>query len=459
MSDAVLRVENLTVAYGPVNAVRDVSFEIAPGEIVALVGRSGAGKSSIISAIMDLLPAEAAVQGSVRVLGRSPREVNDGSWRNRMVALVPQNPFSWFNPMVRIGKQLSEVVRSDGVTSRAAAKRRVEDVLVSVGLTDVARVKRARPEALSGGMRQRAAIGASLIHQPPLLLADEPTSALDPESQRHVLELLRACRGRLQAVLLVTHEASVVEELADRVLYIEDGALVSEPSRRSSRLLERPPVADGSELVVAHAIAVSHPGKVITSGLDLSIAAGESVALTGESGSGKSTLCRALAGLHALDAGVVTIDAVDLHRADRPTRAKLVQLVHQDVRGSLDGRLHVRRTLELPLRSLGLFRGEENERIEWALDVAGVHSSLRDRRCSALSGGEAQRVALARALAIGPRTLLLDEPFSALDLETRDDIIQRLVALQDETAMAIVVVLHNLDVVHGFAHRTISLDG
>jgi peptide/nickel transport system ATP-binding protein len=346
MTARVLDVVDLSITYDGIAAVRDVSFHIDAGEVVALIGRSGAGKSSIISAIMDLLPPHAVVGGSFHVSGHTRADVDGGMWRNRMVGLVPQNPFSWFNPMIRLHKQLAETMGSDYARDRRERRRHADALLRQVGFVDTKRIARARPHELSGGMRQRAAIAAALTHRPPLVLADEPTSALDPESQSQILELLAECRAFGQAVLLVSHEAAVVERLANRVLYLDNGVLVDEMARNTLELTSRPSIMDEVVVMQARRLAVSYPHVPIVHDFDFGIRRGETVALVGESGSGKSTLCRIFGGFGSPEVGEVVFDGTPVQMLSRRDRANMVQTVFQDVRGSLDSRLTARRCVE-----------------------------------------------------------------------------------------------------------------
>jgi peptide/nickel transport system ATP-binding protein len=456
-NNPALRIQDLTVRYGGQVAVDGVTLEVAAGEIVALVGRSGAGKSSLIMAVMDLLPSNAHVSGDVVVAGERRHDVVGSRWRNHKVGLIPQNPFSWFNPMVRLRRQLAEVLRTDGSLSRTDVKSKSAELLQHVGLNDIAQVGRSRPDELSGGMRQRVAIAAALAHHPPLLLADEPTSALDPGSQAQILELLAACRTSGQGVLLVSHDDSVVQRLADRVLYLVEGRFVDAPERVVPHVPLRRPVQ--SELVAFEArdLSVGHDNRPLVHQFDLVVHAGETVALVGESGAGKSTLCAAFAGLSSPLSGTVRVSGVALREMARTSRAHVIQLVFQDNRASLDERFTARQCLQLSLAISDVPEVERVERLSWAFEVADVPPYLWDRRCGELSGGEAQRVALARGLVLRPRVLLLDEPFSALDSATRDGIIRRLVEVQERYGIAIIAVLHNEDVVQGFAHREIRI--
>lgn len=444
MTDPVLRVENLTISYGAKHAVRDVSFDVHAGEIVALVGRSGAGKSSIISAIMDMLPASATREGTISVAGESPGV----EWRNRVVSLIPQNPFSWFNPLVRVRKQIAEVTGD---------KARTPELLRVVGLDDVERVGASRPEALSGGMRQRVAIATAIAHNPQLLLADEPTSALDPESQAQILELLSALRADGQSILLVSHDTSVVERLADRVLHLEDGSLVDAPVASSALVADRD--SSASDLVALRCadVSLSYPGRRVLANLTMEAMAGETLAIVGESGRGKSSLCHVLAGIVKPQTGSVEVKGKQLHSLSRKQRSAALRMMFQDVRGSIDERMSVRHNIALALSSVKMTDVEKRDRVLWACDVAGLDDSLLDRRPPELSGGELQRACLARAIASRPPVLLLDEPFSALDTQTRAATVQRLIAMQEEFNTCIVAVLHNAEVVKGFAHRVITL--
>jgi len=245
---ALLEVRDLGVEFlrrgaEPVRAVDGVSLTVRPGEVRGLVGESGSGKSVTSLAVMGLLPRRSSrVTGSVRLagtelLGMAPRRL--AALRGDQMAMVFQDPMSSLNPVVPIGTQVTEVLRTHTDADRAAARDEAEDLLRRVGIPDPRRRLRDYPHQLSGGMRQRALIAIALACKPRLLIADEPTTALDVTIQAQVLELLRQLVGESgTAMLLITHDLGVVAGLCDDVTVMYSGRVVEAAPRRE--LFARP---------------------------------------------------------------------------------------------------------------------------------------------------------------------------------------------------------------------------
>ncbi|MFF7991127.1 dipeptide ABC transporter ATP-binding protein [Kitasatospora xanthocidica] len=511
----MLSVRDLTVTFADprggasVTAVRDLSFDLAAGEVLGLVGESGSGKSTVGLAVLGLHdPRTTTVTGSIRLGGRELvgageselREVRGGR-----AALVFQDALTSLSPFHGVGAQLAEMYRLHHPgTSRAEARRRAAEMLDRVGIP-AARV-REHPHRFSGGMRQRVMIAMALMNDPQLLIADEPTTALDARVQRQVLDLL----GELQrehgtAVLLVSHDLGVVAGTTDRTLVLRGGVrvesaptaeLLAAPREPYTRALVgaalrldsvpgtalptvddpspartfRPRVVERPErwLVEVDDLTVHFPGRRrlpglrakpvrAVEGVGLRIAPGETVGLVGESGSGKSTTSRVLAGLQRPTSGRVSYDGQDVTSPDRELRRRLsreIQLVFQDPYASLNPRRTVAQTLDTPLRlHTPLTTPERRERAVELLERVGLGAGHLDRYPHEFSGGQRQRIGIARALAPQPRLIIADEPVSALDVSVQAQVLNLLMELRERLGVAFLFVSHDLAVVRHFCDR------
>ncbi|MEV6783027.1 ABC transporter ATP-binding protein [Streptomyces sp. NPDC051098] len=263
--DPLLSVRGLRIAFGPVEAVRGLSFDVGDGEVLAIVGESGAGKSLTARAVLGMLPRRATAAGSVRLRGEAElfparRSVYAGLW-GRRIALVPQDALAALSPVHPVGDQLAAAVRSVRGGSRRQARVEAVAALERVGLPDAARRARAHPHEFSGGMRQRAVIAMALINEPELVVADEPTTALDPGTQRHVLELLtRRCEETGASLVLVTHDLAAVKEYARRMLVMYAGRAVE--SGPVDEVLARPHSPYTAGLLASLPPAAPQPGSV-----------------------------------------------------------------------------------------------------------------------------------------------------------------------------------------------------
>jgi oligopeptide/dipeptide ABC transporter ATP-binding protein len=249
IADALLEVTDLTVEFTAARAVDRVTLTIGTGQVVALMGESGSGKSSLALSLIGLLPAEARVRGSIRFAGQERLGAGAAGFarlRGAAIGAVFQDPMSSLNPVLTIGEQIDEVLRTHKGLGRRAARHRTVEILGEVGIADPAERAAAFPHQLSGGLRQRAAIAMAIAAEPQLLLADEPTTALDATVQAQILQLLDSLRRRTGlAVLLITHDFGVAAEIADRIAVLYAGRLVEEGP--AAALTEQPlhPYAKG----------------------------------------------------------------------------------------------------------------------------------------------------------------------------------------------------------------------
>jgi microcin C transport system ATP-binding protein len=490
---SLVTVEKLNVSFGPRHVVRDVSFSIAPGEVLALVGESGSGKSLTALSLLQLLPPGAVCSGTAVVDGQSVIGAPVAALRRLrggVAGMVFQEPTSSLNPLTRIGAQVVEAITLHRSMSQAKARAHAADLLDEVGFPDARDRMDAFPHQLSGGQRQRVMIAIALANDPHLLIADEPTTALDVTIQAQILKLLAARKAaRGLALLLISHDLSIVRRYADRVCVMKDGAVVetgrvadvfAQPAHPYTRMLldaeprgrpaplaaDAPVVMQGEDISVRFPInrgllrrTVGHLRAV--DGVSLSVRAGETLGLVGESGSGKSTIGFALLRLREAQGRIAFIgqDLATLKRgALRRLRAGM-QIVFQDPFSSLSPRLSVGEIIAegLNVHARDLSRPEREARVLEALAAVELPADSAIRYPHEFSGGQRQRIAIARAMVLKPRFVVLDEPTSALDMSVQAQIVVLLRDLQQRYGLGYLFISHDLKVVRAMAHRVMVL--
>ena len=515
----LLVVKDLEVAFktqdGMVPAVRGVSFDVYPGETVAIVGESGSGKSTTALAINRLLPGSGRITGgSVTFEGRElttlrKREMVDV--RGRLIGLVPQDPMNSLNPVHNIGFQVEETIRANGIArGRRAVKSRAIQVLKEAGLADAEKRLRQFPHEFSGGMRQRVLIGIGLSSNPRLLIADEPTSALDVTVQKRILDHLeRLTTERGTAVIFITHDLGLAAERAENLIVMHRGRIVESgpaldilrdpqhpytqrliaaaPSLASKRIqskvavpaavaqslgdaerarlegethrpVDTTPRIEFRNVTKTFRIRTGGPRSIAFTAVDdisFSVPRGTTTALVGESGSGKSTAAKLLLRLEHKTSGKILIDGRDTEELSRSGLLALrrrMQPVFQDPYGSLDPLHNIGNTVAEPLRVHGVGSpAERRARVLEVLDQVALPQSIVARYPNELSGGQRQRVAIARALALKPDIVVLDEAVSALDVLVQAQVLDLLADLQAELGLTYLFITHDLAVVRVIA--------
>lgn len=488
---ALLSIKNLSVQFQQGNelsqAVEDVSFDVNPGEIVALVGESGSGKSVTALSIMQLLQGNAHIDtassimlGEQPILTLSDRKMQ--AIRGKQVAMVFQEPMTSLNPLHTIEKQISEVLKLHTHLKPAAIKRRVIELLKKVELDKLVDRLDAYPHELSGGQRQRIMIAMAIAASPGLLIADEPTTALDVTVQLQILDLLCKLQEETgMAMLFITHDLSIVRKVAHWVCVMQQGKLVesglvedvmqlpqhpytklllaSEPSGVPVSLKKQDILLDTKSLQVefpAGKKKLFQPQPVFTAvhDISLSLKEGQTLGVVGESGSGKSTLAQAVLRLIKSKGDIIfqhtALDKMN-ESALRPIR-KEMQMVFQDAFASLNPRMSVGQAITEGLRVHAIGEQDKQALLESTLREVGLSAVTADRYPHELSGGQRQRVAIARALILKPRLIILDEPTSALDLLTQKQIIALLRQLQEKYQLSYIFITHDLRVIRTIAH-------
>jgi len=466
--------------------LRDVAFSLSAGDRLAIVGESGAGKTTLALSLLGhfrsgLRPVAGLVRVADRdVLGLTGREIR--AYRRRVISYLGQDPGGALTPSVRLGDQVGELMGDDRSPEAIHAK------LASVGLPGDSEFAGRYPHEVSGGQLQRVAIARALAPDPAVLVLDEPTASLDILTRKLIRQEIDRQVDRLGITLiLVSHDLQMVAHMANRVLVLREGRIVDRGE--VTAMLTRPHHPYTSELVAAcdgqapqgierrssqlratPALAVSglvagfgrrkNKHRVID-GVDLEIDSGESLALIGVSGAGKTTVARCLLGLHEPEAGSVTVDGASLapRVRDRPVALRrTIQLVPQDPDGSLNPRRRVGDTLRHALRSMrGLDRFEADAAARDLMTRVRLSPALLAKFPRQLSGGERQRIAIARALAAEPRVLVCDEVTSSLDVSVEASVLDLIDDLRRDGGMAVLLIAHDLRVVRRIADRAVIL--
>lgn len=496
----VLDIDKLKVTFatdsGDVYAVKDVSLEVNPGEVVAIVGESGSGKTVTAKTILGLLPETAVSSGAVLINGNNVISVSAAKLRQirgRDVAMVFQEPSTALNPVFTVGWQIAEGIRAHADAgghrvSAKEAKARAIEALRKVGIPDPESRVNYYPHQFSGGQKQRVVIAAALALNPGLIVADEPTTALDVTVQAEILELLRDLRDKYgTSIVLITHNMGVVADLADRVVVMYQGDVVEEAPARvlfaqpkedyTKKLLAAVPHLGrnsasegmtqrahqgGKVLVEAKNLTIEYPGRLGTpafkavDGVSFTVSEGEVFGLVGESGSGKTTIGRAIAGLNRTTGGSLKVLGYEMlnfkERTFKPLR-KEIGFVFQDPAASFNPQLTIGDCVAEPLIiHSNPSPAEARKRVGELLESVQLPASYADRFPHELSGGQRQRASLARALILNPKLLIADEPTSALDVSVQAVVLELFKEIQREFGFAALFISHDLAVVDMLSH-------
>jgi ABC-type microcin C transport system duplicated ATPase subunit YejF len=494
MTAPLLSARELYVAFGGTPAVDEISFDLARGETLALIGESGSGKSLTASAILGLLPEGSRSTGSIRfdgaeLLHAAPSVLD--AVRGRRIAMIFQEPMSALDPLYPVGQQIVDVLTLRAGLPGAEAKARSLELIDMVGIDQPARRWRAYPHELSGGQCQRIAIAMAIACNPEILIADEPTTALDVTVAARILELLADLKTRLNmAMLFISHDLRLVGRFADKVAVMRKGEIVESgtaddvlkqprdaytrmlleslpPARKTAPFADAPVLLDAEHVNVVYRLrgGLFEKNQEIKAVDDVSLklTKGRTLGLVGESGSGKSTLGRALLKLVPAS-GLISFEGRNLEPLDRkemrPLRSRL-QLVFQNPYGALSPRMKIGEIVSEGLRihAPQLSAKERDNQAIAALTEVGIDPNARFRYPAEFSGGQRQRIAIARALILKPELVVLDEPTSALDRAIAVDLLKLLRRLQEKHGLTYVFISHDLGVVRAMADEIAVMKG
>lgn len=525
---SVINIEKLSVSFETdhqkTTVVKDISFEIKENEIVGIVGESGSGKSITSLALMGLLPKNAIVEGEILFENVSLNKKSNQKWRKirgKQIAMIFQEPMSSLNPSLSCGYQVKEMILQHQNLSDAAAKKRVLELFEQVKLPRVTSLYDQYPHQISGGQKQRVMIAMAIANQPKLLIADEPTTALDVTVQQSIIDLLKELQSQNgMSILFISHDLTLVSEIAQRVLVMKDGEIVeqgrtvdeifknpthpytqalinSKPKlnerlkilptvqdflkndfkkvsvsnesrkKRHEQLYSQSPLLSVKDLKKYYKIDKGwfQPHDIVKAvdEIDLDIYEGETVGLVGESGCGKTTLGRTILNLEKATEGAIFYKGTDitkLNNFDWKVLRKEIQIIFQDPYASLNPRITIGDAILEPMKVHKIHNSHKERKVAVIelLKKVGLNETHYSRYPHEFSGGQRQRVGIARAIALQPKLIICDESVSALDVSVQAQVLNLLNQLKEEFQFTYLFISHDLAVVKYMADQMVVMN-
>ena len=496
MPDNILEVKGLSVVARNQNGnllpiVHDIDFEVAPGKVIALIGESGSGKSTISLAAMGYArPGCRINEGTVVLDGTNVLELSSQArryLRGVEVSYIAQSAAAAFNSALTIGRQVTEIPVIKNIMSRAEAEIRAVELYHALSLPDPERIGRLYPHQVSGGQLQRLMAAMAMLCGPKLLILDEPTTALDVTTQIEVLAAFRSLiRQKGTAAIYVSHDLAVVAQMADEILVLKDGRVVE--YKETQRIIFSPQsdytktlmgavnalpkvvepgeraIESDTPLLAVNGVTAGYGKRIKTivlKDVSFSVHRGETVGIIGESGSGKSTTARVISGLMKPIEGQVVLDGETLPdqiEARSKEQSRRIQFAFQMADTALNPRQRIHEILGRPVSFFHGFDGQAlDQRIQQLLELVELPKSYMWRFPHQLSGGQKQRINLARALAAEPELIICDEITSALDTVVAAAIMELLERLRDNLNLSYIFISHDLSLVANFADKIVVM--
>lgn len=498
----LLEIKNAEIKFsvegGIVNAVNDISFDIIKGETLAIVGESGSGKSVTARTIMKMLPKNSSVGSNLKVSFKGSDISNFSQEQMRQIrgdtiTMIFQEPLTSLNPLHKIGSQIIEVLQEHNQISKSEAKKKALELLKEVQIPQPEERLNQYPHQLSGGQRQRIMIAMAIANRPDLLIADEPTTALDVTIQSQILKLLKELQKKYgMAIMLITHDLTVVRKTSDRICVMRYGKIVergnteevftnpqheytkhlinSEPSGEPDPFDEtkKDLIIEGQKCTVkfilkkGNFLSQKKSELIAVNNVDIKTRYGETIGIVGESGSGKSTLGMSLIKLQEINSGKIFFKNQEIQNYNTQKMKELrqhLQIVFQDPFSSLNPRHTVKQIIGegLEINRKDLSKEEKENLVKKTLSEVNLDETTLHRFPHEFSGGQRQRIAIARAIIMNPEFILLDEPTSALDLSIQAQIIDLLRSLRRNHNLSYIFISHNLKVIRSLCHYTLVM--
>ena len=506
MNKPIISIKNLSVDYITDNnyarAVRNVSFEVSSGEIFGLVGESGSGKSTVVQAMMRILPPPAVISGGEvfingkNIITSSKNDILGSRWKE--ISIVMQSALNALNPVLSIRDQIQDVLKTHKRLTGEQAIIKAKELL---SLVDIEHSRlNSYPHQLSGGMKQRVIIAIALAIMPPIVIMDEPTTALDVIVEREIISKIIELRKKLGlTIVFITHDLNLLLEFVDRLAIMKNGKIVeldnvkniqsggqhaytrkligsipSASGKRKKGLLSKPISLDFPKTPILEVRnlkkefqspgLLSKENLIAVNDISFKIFKGEIVGLVGESGSGKSTIAKLVTRLIRPSTGSIYLDGKDRKITDSRNvpleYRKNVQMVFQDPFGSLNSIHTVYHHLTRPLIRHGLKNQKGMyQHIVDLLEKVGLKpgEKFAEKFPHEMSGGERQRVSIARALSLDPKIIVADEPTSMLDVSIRMEVLEIFAKMRKENNLTVLFITHDLASARYLADRIIVL--
>lgn len=457
---AILAINKLSLSCDNNIIIKDFSLELSNGQIIALIGQSGSGKSSIALAILNLLSNKFTISGeiiynnNVDLLKLNQKQIC--KIRGNEIAMIFQDPGSALNPLHKIGKQIAEIIKiHQPKISKMQCKERILQLLKMVNLDDFANRLDNYPHQLSGGQKQRIMIAMALANSPKILIADEPTTALDSQTQQEILSLLADLRKQLNlAILLITHNQKIVKKLADKTINI--GQKLSPNLAIKNKKNQN--YNNSQDILKIENLWVYYNKFAANKNINLTLKKGENLGIIGQSGSGKSSLALAILNLIKFQ-GQINFFGDKNWQNDTKYLRQNIQIVFQDPFSTLNPRFKISDIIYEGLKIHKICNKIDSvAMIDDILTKMDLDTKLKSRYPHQLSGGQRQRIALARALILKPKILILDEPTSALDFKTQIEILNLLHHIQEIYDITYIIISHDLEVINAISHTIYQIN-